>query len=60
MNDTVYITVRIDYTYDPATTDAAQARAEAQEKVISDAHSHIHTVENGIRILDIENCGENN
>lgn len=56
---TVYRTVRIDLEYDPARTDIDSAREQAVEKVFSDARAHIHTAENGVRITDITDCGEN-
>lgn len=54
----INIVVRIDAEYDTARHDARSAAKEAAIKVISDARAHVHTVENGIRIIDIENCGE--
>ena len=56
--ETTYITLRIDYTFDPDRTDGDSARQTAQEKVVSDALAHIHTVEGGVQIENIENCGE--
>lgn len=56
--ETTYISLRIDYTFDPNRTDGDNARQTAQEKVVSDALAHIHTVENGVQIENIENCGE--
>ena len=53
-----YRVIRIDGTYDPERMDLEQARTAASEKVVSDALAHIHTVENGLQITDIADCGE--
>jgi hypothetical protein len=54
---TTYITIRIDYSFDPSRTDPDSAREQAESKAVEDALSHIHTIENGLRIENISNCG---
>lgn len=56
-SDTTYITVRIDYSFNPDRTDADTAREQAESKAVVDALSHIHTIDNGLRIENIVNCG---
>jgi hypothetical protein len=53
--ETMYITVRIDYTA-PITTDA-NAIAEL---VCERANAHNHTIEDGIKIENVEFCDINN
>lgn len=55
---TIYRTVRIDLEWDPKKTDIDSAREQAVAKVFSDARAHMHTVENGVLITDITDCGE--
>lgn len=50
--------IRIDGTYEPSRMDVEQAQAAAAEKIISDARAHMHTIENGLQITDIADCGE--
>ena len=56
---TIYRTVRIDGEYDPSRTSLEEALDTAVNKVINDARAHTHTIEEGVRICDIEDCGEN-
>lgn len=56
-SDTTYITLRIDYSFNPSRTDADAAREQAESKAVEDALSHIHTFENGLRIENIVSCG---
>lgn len=58
MIKTTYITVRIDYE-DDGRYDEEEAAAMAADMVVERALSHKHTIENGIRIENIENCGIN-
>lgn len=56
---TIYRVIRIDGEFDTDKIDDAEQAVQAGiEKVISDAISHTHTVENGIQITDITDCGE--
>ena len=57
--ETMYITIRIDYEQDGRYENEQDAKDYAASKVIGDALCHTHTIENGIEICDIENCGEN-
>lgn len=54
----IYRTIRIDYEYDPTRQSAEEAAEYATSKVVSDAIAHTHTIENGLRITDITDCGE--
>ena len=58
---TVYRTIRIDGQFDTEKTETAEEAIDiAVTKVIDDALAHTHTVENGVEISDIINCGEPN
>ena len=58
MSKTVYVTVRIDYD-DDGRYDASEVGAMAADLVVERAMAHNHTIENGISIENIENCGIN-
>lgn len=47
------LTLKVNYTFDHSRTDADSALATARGKVVLDALSHRHTVENGVRILSV-------
>lgn len=56
---TIYRTIRIDGQYDDTRhEDVNGAVEEAVAKVLNDARSHTHTIEDGIEITDITDCGE--
>ena len=55
---TVYRIVRIDAEYNPEKTSADDALETAVSKVFSDARAHMHTIESGVRITGIADCGE--
>lgn len=56
---TVYRVIRIDGRFDTGKTDDVTEAVEAAvRKTIDDALSHRHTIENGIEITDITDCGE--
>ena len=55
---TMYLTIRIDAEYNPQKTSAKDALDTAVSKVISDARSHMHTIECGVRITGITDCSE--
>ena len=56
---TIYRTIRIDVEYDTEKlTDPNDAEAIAAQKVISDVQAHMHTIENGVQIVDIYDCGD--
>lgn len=56
---TIYRVIRIDGMYDTnKIDDASQAVQEAVTKVVADANAHNHTIENGIKITGITDCGE--
>lgn len=55
---TIYVTIRIDYEHD-GRNDESEVGAMAADLVVERAKYHTHTIENGIQIHDIENCGEN-
>ena len=52
------IIVQVDGLYDPSRIDEAAAKEYAATKAINDALSHIHTIEEGLEITEIVNCGE--
>lgn len=58
MSKTAYVTIRIDFE-DDGRFDESEVGAVAADIVVGNALSHIHTIENGIRIENIENCGLN-
>ena len=58
MDKTTYVTIRIDYE-DDGRYDASEVGAMAADMVVECALAHSHTIENGIRIGNIENCGIN-
>ena len=57
-NISIYIVVRIDATYDSNRMDAEEAKEASAIKVIHDAMAHTGTIEDGLQITDITNCGE--
>ena len=59
MEKTTYVTIRIDFE-DDGRYDENEVAAMAADLVVERANSHNHTIENGITICNIENCGENN
>lgn len=58
MIKTTYVTIRIDYE-DDGRYDASEVGAMAADIVVERALAHSHTIEDGIRIENIENCGVN-
>jgi hypothetical protein len=52
------IVIQIDGTFDPSRMDEQQAADTAASKVVNDALAHIHTIENGLKVTNIINCGE--
>ena len=59
MKRTSYVTFRIDFE-DDGRFDENEIAAIAADLVVERASSHNHTIENGIQIHNIENCGETN
>ena len=56
---TIYRIVRIDGQFDTEKHESVdEAITEATQKVINDALSHKQTIDNGIEITDIVDCGE--
>ena len=55
---TTYVTIRIDYE-DDGRFGSYEAEAMAADMVVERALAHNHTIENGIRIENITNCGVN-
>lgn len=55
---TVYVTVRIDFEHD-GRYDEEEVGGIVADQVIANALSHIHTIENGVQVTNITNCGEN-
>ena len=56
---TVYRTIRIDGQYDTDKKDSVDAAIEtAVQKTIHDALSHSHTIEDGVEVTDITDCGD--
>lgn len=58
MEKTVYVTIRIDFEHD-GRFDESEVGAMAADVVVERALAHNHTIENGIRIENVENCGIN-
>lgn len=58
-SDELVITIRITFEHDGRMEDRDERNEYVASKVITDALCHTHTIENGIQIQDIENCGEN-
>lgn len=54
----IYRVIRIDATFDPQRMTKESAEETAVSKMINDASAHNHTVENGLQINDIVDCGE--
>lgn len=55
---TIYRTIRIDGQFDTGRHDGVDDAIEAAvSKVLSDAMAHSHTIEEGIEITDIIDCG---
>lgn len=56
---TIYRTIRIDGEYDTAKVNSANDALEtAIAKALNDARSHTYTVEDGVEVSDITDCGE--
>lgn len=56
---TIYRVIRIDGQFDTSKQDDADEAIElAIQKVISDALSHFHTIEDGVEVTDITDCGD--
>lgn len=55
---TIYRVIRIDAQYDPNKLEQKEAIEHAVQKAVSDALAHKHTIENGIEVTDITDCGE--
>ena len=56
---TIYRTIRIDGQFDTSKYDGVdEVVAAAVQKVIDDALAHIHTVEDGVEITDVTDCGD--
>lgn len=53
-----YRVIRIDYAFYADRQDEDSARESAVTAVLEAVRSHMHTVENGLRITDIQDCGE--
>ena len=58
MSKTTYVTIRIDYE-DDGRYDESEVGAMAADIVVERAMAHNHTIENGIVLENIENCGVN-
>jgi len=58
MSRTVYVTIRIDFE-DDGRFDESEVGAMAADIVVGNALSCTHSIEEGIRIENIENCGLN-
>ena len=58
MSKTTYVTVRIDFD-DDGRYDENEVEVMAADLMVERAMAHNHTIENGIRIGNIENCGIN-
>jgi hypothetical protein len=58
MSKTTYVTIRIDYE-DDGRFGSYEADGIAADMVVARALAHNHTIENGISIENIENCGIN-
>jgi len=58
MDNTTYVTIRIDFESD-GRFDWREASELAALMVVERASLHNHTIENGIRIQNIESCGVN-
>lgn len=56
---TIYRTIRIDGEFDTRKCDSADEAVEAAvAKILNDARAHRHTIEDGIEVTDITDCGE--
>lgn len=56
---TIYRTIKIDAEYDTdKQTNPEELASEIASMVVSRASAHNHTIEEGIQITDITNCGE--
>ena len=56
---TIYRVIRIDGQFDTSKNDSVNNAVEAAvNKVINDALAHRHTIEDGIEITDVTDCGE--
>lgn len=58
MSKTTYVTIRIDYE-DDGRFESYEAEEIAADMVVERALAHNHTIEDGISIENIENCGIN-
>ena len=54
---TYYAVIRIDFD-DDGTFDECEVGGIAADIVVENALAHAHTIENGIKIINVENCGE--
>lgn len=54
----IYRIIRIDAAYDPQKMTKEEATEAAVSKLVHDASSHMQTIENGLQVTDIEDCGE--
>ena len=57
---TIYRIIRIDGEFNPERMSTEEAFDYAITKVVSDAKAHMHTIENGLQITGIQDCGESN
>lgn len=56
---TIYRVIRIDGQFDTSKQESADGTIElAIQKVINDALSHSHTIEDGVEVTDITDCGD--
>ncbi len=58
MEKCYYAVIRIDYENVDGTFDADEEGAVAADIVVENALAHAHTIENGIKIINVTNCGE--
>jgi hypothetical protein len=58
MSKTTYVTIRIDFE-DDGRYDESEVGAMAADIVVERAGYHNHTIENGVVLENIENCGVN-
>lgn len=56
---TTYVVVRIDYINHTKQVSDEEDKSYVADIMIDDALSHKHTIESGIEIINIENCGIN-
>lgn len=58
MAKTTYVTIRIDFE-DDGRYDESEVGAAAADIVVERALAHNHTIEDGIKIENVHNCGIN-